>query len=165
MRPVRAALVLLALASLPLASCADEEAGPPAEGPTGDTATADTATAGAEVAGVADTVSVEPVDLADVGGFLVLRQRPDSLRLELAMTGLEPGARYLPNVHEGGCGGPMGAAVASLPPVTGAGEDTVRAGATVASSRFAGGRSYFLEVHGLGTAACVDLPPISASPE
>lgn len=150
--------------ALVLATCGggtDEAASPEGETTAAEDTTApvDTAGPGAPAArAAADTVAVEPVDLPDASGTLVVRAEADTVRLTLAMSGLEAGTRYLPNVHEGRCGGRMGPAVGSLQPVTGAGADTVTTTGTIPASDLASDRSYFVEVHGAGTAACIDLP-------
>ena len=105
-----------------------------------------------------DTVGVQPVDLPDASGTLVVRTRADTVRLELSMSGLEQGARYLPNVHEGRCGGARGPAVGSLQPFTGAGREAVTTAGAIPASELAAGGEYFVEVHGPGTAACANLP-------
>ncbi|MDX1623830.1 MAG: hypothetical protein R3199_07595 [Gemmatimonadota bacterium] len=158
---------LASLLTVLLAGCDGEEGPRPDEVPAADTAArtwTDTVSPDTTASVAVDTVPVDAADVPGASGALFVRQGADSLRLELVMTGLEPDVRYLPNVHEGACGGPMGPAVGSLPPVTGGGADTVRTTGALDLSKLAAGRSYFLELHGLGTAACVDLPLSPASP-
>lgn len=111
-----------------------------------------------DVSAEIDAVDVQPVDRAEADGVLVMRTEADTVRLRLSMTGLEEGTRYLPNVHEGRCGGEMGPAVGSLAPFTGGGDDMVTTTGAIPASKLAADRSYFVEVHGLGTAACANLP-------
>lgn len=167
MKTIRLASLASLLAIL-LSGCAGEEGPPPDQEPATDTAAArtgaDTVSPDTTASVPVDTVPVDAADVPGASGALFVRQGADSLRLELAMAGLEPGVRYLPNVHEGECGGAAGPAVGSLSPVTGAGADTVRTSGALALSKLAADRSYFLELHAMGTAACVDLPFSPASP-